>query len=323
MAARRKSASVVPCGRAWRPTAASTSRRRCRTSPARTSRHGAGCRSRRLPGISHSVSSTASSPRRRSTGSSVTRSTSPCRSCAGRRDLAARALSRPDAGVQGLRRAVPGAPVRRDPRRGWRPRDRPGGHVRRHRERGRPRIRRRARHPRRHALPGRKSVAVPGNADGDDRRQHHRAAGARHLRRLPADGEGRAARSRGHARRTHLRQLDQHRQARAAEFLLRARAAPRADAPEPGGVRRCRPAISATSPPDCWRSGWACKSAFRGRDQPTTCCPIPRPGALSGRAPCGRRSRTPWTSATLAISPGSRLLRSAASRMRSESPATG
>ena len=102
-------------------------------------------------------------------------------------------------------------------------------------------------HEGRRALPRREGVAVPGSADGDDRRQRDRRARARRVRRLPAPREGGAARLRPRAAAAVVGELHQHRPPAAADVLLRDEPPRRGGgAIEPGGVRRCRRATSAT-----------------------------------------------------------------------------
>ena len=107
----------------------------------------------------------------------------------GRRPLRARAVPRPDDGVQGLRGAVPRADLRVPAGRARRPRHDPRRHVRRHGQRRGAGVLRRAASEGRRALPGRQGLAVPGSADGDARRKRAGRPRARHVRRLPAPGE--------------------------------------------------------------------------------------------------------------------------------------
>ena len=166
-----------------------------------------------------------------------------------RRRVAARALPRPDAGLQGSGAAAGGAALRACAERARRAHHGARRNLRRHRLSGylRPRV----------VQPGRDRRPVPGGprercpaASDDDCRGSERArrGGRRHVRRLPADRQG-AVRGRGLARARRaggheLHQLGPHRSRRSRTTCGR-----RARSAAERSRSRCRPAISAMSSP--------------------------------------------------------------------------
>ena len=105
------------------------------------------------------------------------------------------------------------------------------------------------RHARGRAVSGGPGQPGPGGAVHDPGRQRHRRRRGRHLRRLPAPGEGGVCRPRpAAARAADLGQLHQPWPARSADVLLRVCGAcrPRLDRTS---CSRCPAAISATWPP--------------------------------------------------------------------------
>ena len=106
--------------------------------------------------------------------------------------LRARALPRPDAGVQGRRRADDGA-ADGGARHRRRAAHGAGGDLGRHRQRRRPRLPRRAPHARRRPVPGRTRQPDAGSAADDVQlggRERPGLCGGRQLRRLPSADEG-------------------------------------------------------------------------------------------------------------------------------------
>ena len=133
--------------------------------------------------------------------------------------VGARAVSRPDAGVQGCRRPRPGPPASSLHRR--HAADDPGGDLRGHRQRRRTGFPRRSRHARCRAVPGREGQRRPGSADGVAWRQRDRPGDAWNVRRLPAAGQAGVCRRRSPpARVADAGQLDQPRPVAAAGVLL-------------------------------------------------------------------------------------------------------
>ena len=253
------------CGSGWRPTAGSTCRTaipvltrrrmvgRCAADPAR-----GGHRAHRAAGRRH----LRSRPARAADGlGAVVPDAARADRAAG--VVGARAVPRPDAGLQGRRRAQHGPLARGDRGRAATTGDADGAgrHVGRHRRRGRARLPPRGRHPRRRALSARPRQPGAGGAVRHAGRQRHRGGRRRHLRRLPAAGQGGVLGSRrcrpgtGSPRPTRS----------ASAGCCRRWPTTRGPCCSCRPMRRrrsssCRAAISATSPPGCWRRGAACRS---------------------------------------------------------------
>ena len=100
---------------------------------------------------------------------------------------------------------------------------RPRGHLGRHRRRGGGGLPPHARRPGGAPLPRRPRVAAAGPPAGGLRRERHRAARGRHVRRVPGDGEGGVRRPGARATAAHVRQQHQPRPAPAAARVPRVR----------------------------------------------------------------------------------------------------